>query len=62
MIEVDADSTPWGDVDEGEEFQEENTPTFKQIKYTVKKKKRRNLKDHTRAVTGYRSKYPGIPE
>ena len=38
VIEVDADSTPWKDVDEGEEFQEEGTPTFRQIKYTVKKK------------------------
>jgi len=38
VIEADADSTPWKDVDEGGEFQEESTPTFRQIKYTVKKK------------------------
>ena len=38
VIEVDADSTPWKDVEEGGEFQEEGTPTFKQIKYAIKKK------------------------
>lgn len=38
VIEVDADSTPWQDVDEGAEFPEEDTPKFKQIKYKVTKK------------------------
>ena len=38
VIEVDADSTPWGDVDEGEEFSENETPKLTTIKYTVKKK------------------------
>lgn len=38
VIEVDADSTPWGDVDEGGEFGEEETPNLKQIKYAIKKK------------------------
>lgn len=38
VIEVDADSTPWGDVDEGGEFEEEETPNLKQIKYAIKKK------------------------
>lgn len=38
VIEIDADSTPWEDVDEGEEFPEESTPKFKQIKYKVGKK------------------------
>ena len=38
VIEIDADSTPWPDVDEGEEFTEQETPKFKQIKYKVAKK------------------------
>lgn len=38
VIEIDADSTPWQDVDEGGELPEEETPKFKQIKYEVKKK------------------------
>lgn len=38
VIEKDADSTPWNDVDEGEEFGEEDTPKFVQIKYEIKKK------------------------
>lgn len=38
VIEVDADSTPWGDVDEGGEFEEKETPNLKQIKYAIKKK------------------------
>lgn len=38
VIEIDADSTPWKDVDEGEEFPEEETPKFRQIKYKIKKK------------------------
>ena len=38
VIEIDADSTPWQDVDEGEEFLEEETPKFRQIKYKIKKK------------------------
>lgn len=38
VIEIDADSTPWQDVDEGEEFTEEETPKFRQIKYKIKKK------------------------
>ena len=38
VFEVDADSTPWDDVDEGEEFGEEETPKLKQIKYKIKKK------------------------
>lgn len=38
VIEIDADSTPWQDVDEGGEFPEEDTPKFKQIKYEIKKK------------------------
>ena len=38
VIEVDADSTPWDDVDEGEAFGEENTPTFAQISTRSKRK------------------------
>ena len=38
VIEVDAANTPWGDVDEGEVFPEEETPKFRQIKYEIKKK------------------------
>lgn len=38
VIEVDAANTPWGDVDEGEEFPEEETPKLRQIKYKIKKK------------------------
>ena len=38
VIEVDADSTPWQDVDEGEEFPEEETPKFRLIKYKIGKK------------------------
>ena len=38
VIEVDADSTPWQDVNEGEEFPEEETPKFRLIKYKIGKK------------------------
>lgn len=38
VFEVDADSTPWDDVDEGEEFPEEETPKLRQIKYKIGKK------------------------
>lgn len=38
VIEVDAANIPWGDVDEGEEFPEEETPKLRQIKYKIKKK------------------------
>lgn len=38
VIEIDADSTPWDDVDEGGEFQEVATPKLKQIKYKIGKK------------------------
>lgn len=38
VIEVDAANTPWGDVDEGEEFPEKETPKLRQIKYKIKKK------------------------
>lgn len=60
VIEVDADSTPWGDVDEGGEFEEEETPNLKQIKYAIKK--RGNSEDNTRTASGYCCEYPCIPE
>ena len=37
VIELDADSTPWPDVDEGGEFKEEETPKFRLIAYKIKK-------------------------
>ncbi len=38
VIETDAESTPWADVDEGEAIPDAATPKFKQIKYNIKKK------------------------
>lgn len=38
IVETDAESTPWPDVDEGAEFTEEETPKLKQVKYEIKKK------------------------
>lgn len=38
VIEVDAANAPWGDVDEGAAFPEEDTPKLRQIKYKIKKK------------------------
>ena len=38
VIEKDADSTPWDDVDEGEAFPDADTPKFLQIKYKIGKK------------------------
>lgn len=37
-IEKDADSTPWPDVEEGGEFQEQDTPQFVEISYKIKKR------------------------
>lgn len=36
-IEVDADTTPWPEVDEDGEFQEQDTPKLTSVKYKVKK-------------------------
>lgn len=36
-IEVDAESVPFDNVEEGAEFPEMNEPTFRQIKYNIKK-------------------------
>lgn len=63
VIEIDADSTPWSDVDEGEEFPEEETPKFKQISYKVKKKggilktTRELLKDTAVNILAYLNKW-----
>lgn len=63
VIEIDADSTPWSDVDEGKEFPEEETPKFKQISYKVKKKggilktTRELLKDTAVNILAYLNKW-----
>lgn len=63
VIEIDADSTPWEDVDEGEEFPEESTPKFKQIKYKVGKKggilktTRELLQDTAENILAYLNKW-----
>lgn len=63
VIEIDADSTPWEDVDEGEEFPEEGTPKLKQIKYKVGKKggilktTRELLQDTAENILAYLNKW-----
>lgn len=63
VFEVDADSTPWKDVDEGEEFPEEETPKLKQIKYTIGKKggimktTRELLQDTAENIMGYLNRW-----
>ena len=63
VIEVDAESTPWDDVDEGAEFGEEETPTFRQIKYKIKKKggilkvTRELLQDSAANILAYLNKW-----
>lgn len=63
VIEIDADSTPWEDVDEGEEFPEESTPKFKQIKYKIAKKggilktTRELLQDTAENILAYLNKW-----
>lgn len=37
VIEVDADTTEWPEIDEGGEFQEQDTPKLKNITYKIKK-------------------------
>lgn len=63
VFEVDADSTPWDDVDEGEMFREEETPKLKQIKYKIKKKggilkvTRELLQDTAENILGFLNKW-----
>lgn len=63
VIEVDADSTPWNEVEEGGEFQEEETPKFRQIKYKIGKKggilktTRELLQDSAENILAYLKKW-----
>lgn len=63
VFEVDADSTPWDDVDEGKEFGEKETPELKQIKYKIKKKggilkvTRELLQDTAENILGFLNKW-----
>lgn len=63
VIEVDADSIPWADVDEGAAFSDAATPTFKQIKYEIKKRggilkvTGELLKDTAVNILGYLNKW-----
>lgn len=63
VIEVDADSTPWEDVDEGEAFSDGDTPQFKQIKYKIGKKggilktTRELLQDTANNILAYLNKW-----
>lgn len=63
VLEKDADSTPWDDVEEGAVFGEEETPNFKQIKYKIKKKggilkvTRELLQDTAENILGFLNKW-----
>ena len=63
VLEKDAESTPWEDVDEGAEFTESNTPKFASVKYEIKKKggilktTRELLQDTTENILGYLNKW-----
>lgn len=63
VLEKDADSTPWDDVEEGAAFGEEETPKFKQIKYKIKKKggilkvTRELLQDTAENILGFLNKW-----
>lgn len=63
VIELNADSTPWQDVDEGGELQEEETPKFRQIAYKIKKKggilktTQELLKDSAVNILGYLNRW-----
>lgn len=37
VIEVDADTTEWPEIEEGDDFQEQDTPKFRSIAYKIKK-------------------------
>ena len=37
VIEVDADSTEWPEIEEGDDFQEQDTPKLRSISYKIKK-------------------------
>lgn len=63
VIEIDAEGTPWQDVDEGAEFPEEETPKFRQIKYKIGKKggilktTRELLQDTAENILAYLNKW-----
>lgn len=63
VMEVDADSTPWDDVEEGKQFPEVPTPKFVQVKYKITKKggilklTKELLKDTAENIMGYLKKY-----
>lgn len=63
VLEKDAESTPWEDVDEGAEFTESNTPKFASVKYEIKKKggilktTRELLQDTAENILGYLNKW-----
>lgn len=63
VFEIDADTTPWKDVEEGAEFQEEATPQFRKIVYKITKKggilkvTRELLKDSAENVLGSLNKW-----
>lgn len=63
VIEKDAATTPWGDVDESAEFAEESTPQFIEVKYDIKKKggilkvTYELLKDTAQNIMSYLNKY-----
>lgn len=63
VIEKDAATTPWPDVDESSEYQDEPTPQFVEVKYEVKKKggilkvTYELLKDTAANIMAYLNKY-----
>lgn len=63
VLEKDADSTPWDDVDEAAEFGEKETPKLRQIKYKIGKKggilkvTRELLQDTAENILGFLNKW-----
>lgn len=63
VFEIDADATPWKDVEEGAEFQEEGTPQLRKIVYKITKKggilkvTRELLKDSAENILGFLNKW-----
>lgn len=63
VIEVDADATPWDNVDEAAAFPEASTPQFKNVEYKVKKRggvlkiTEELLQDTAENIMGYLKKW-----
>lgn len=63
VFEIEADATPWKDVEEGAEFQEEATPQLEKIVYKITKKggilkvTRELLKDSAENILGFLNKW-----